>query len=83
MVRTRRRESFFVLQGELTFEIHDDAGSHRFPAGPGDAVSVPRGVGHGCKSTGCCRGAVGVGAALKGTLNSVKAAGFAIPAAHA
>lgn len=46
------RESFYILQGELTFEIHDDTGRHRFPAGVGDAVSIPQGAGHGFKITG-------------------------------
>jgi quercetin dioxygenase-like cupin family protein len=46
------RESFYILEGELTFEIHDDAGSRRFVAGPGDAVSIPRGLGHAFKITG-------------------------------
>ena len=46
------RESFYVLDGELTFEVHDDAGSHRFAARPGDAVSIPRGAGHAFKITG-------------------------------
>jgi quercetin dioxygenase-like cupin family protein len=46
------RESFYVLHGELTFEVHDDAGSHRFAARRGDAVSIPRGAGHAFKITG-------------------------------
>lgn len=46
------RESFYVLDGELTFEVHDDAGRHRFAARPGDAVSIPCGAGHAFKITG-------------------------------
>ncbi len=46
------RESFYVLHGELSFEVHDDAGSHRFAARCGDAVSIPRGVGHAFTVTG-------------------------------
>jgi quercetin dioxygenase-like cupin family protein len=46
------RESFYVLDGELTFEVHDDAGSHRFAASRGDAVSIPRGAGHAFKVSG-------------------------------
>jgi quercetin dioxygenase-like cupin family protein len=46
------RESFYVLHGELTFEVHDDAGSRQFAARPGDAVSIPCGAGHAFKITG-------------------------------
>jgi quercetin dioxygenase-like cupin family protein len=46
------RESFYVLHGELTFEVHDDAGMHRLAARRGDAVSIPRGAGHAFKITG-------------------------------
>ena len=46
------RESFYILDGELTFEVHGDAGSHRFAARRGDAVSIPRGAGHAFKVTG-------------------------------
>jgi quercetin dioxygenase-like cupin family protein len=49
------RESFYILHGELTFEVHDDAGSHRFTACRGDAVSIPRGAGHAFKITGTDR----------------------------
>jgi quercetin dioxygenase-like cupin family protein len=49
------RESFYILDGELTFEVHDDAGSHQFAARQGDAVSIPRGAGHAFKVSGTDR----------------------------
>jgi quercetin dioxygenase-like cupin family protein len=36
------RESFYVLEGELTFRLEDST----LVAGPGDAVSIPSGVAH-------------------------------------
>jgi quercetin dioxygenase-like cupin family protein len=40
------RESFYVLEGELTFRYEADGAVHAVVAGPGDAVSIPTGVGH-------------------------------------
>jgi quercetin dioxygenase-like cupin family protein len=40
------RESFHVLEGELTFRVEDDGAVRTLVAGPGDAVSIPTGVGH-------------------------------------
>jgi quercetin dioxygenase-like cupin family protein len=41
------RESFYVLEGELRFEIERDGGLERLDAGEGDVVSIPSGLGHG------------------------------------
>jgi quercetin dioxygenase-like cupin family protein len=40
------RESFYVLEGELTFSVEEDGVVRELRAGPGDAVSIPPGVGH-------------------------------------
>lgn len=40
------RESFYVLEGELTFRFERDGGVRVATARPGDAVSIPAGVGH-------------------------------------
>jgi quercetin dioxygenase-like cupin family protein len=40
------RESFYVLEGELTFRFEQDGAVRTAVAGPGDAVSIPAGVGH-------------------------------------
>lgn len=45
-------ESFYVLEGELTFRVEQDGAVRTIVAGPGDAVSIPTGVGHGFSVTG-------------------------------
>ena len=40
------RESFYVLDGELTFRFERDGAVHTAVAGAGDAVTIPTGVGH-------------------------------------
>lgn len=40
------RESFYVLDGELTFRVEDDGAVRTLVARRGDAVSIPQGVGH-------------------------------------
>jgi quercetin dioxygenase-like cupin family protein len=40
------RESFYVLEGELTFQVEQDGAVQELLAGPGDSVSIPTGVGH-------------------------------------
>ena len=40
------RESFYVLEGELTFRFEHDGAVRSVVAGPGDALTVPTGVGH-------------------------------------
>ena len=40
------RESFYVLDGELTFRYEQDGEVRSVVAGPGDAVTIPTGVGH-------------------------------------
>ena len=40
------QESFYVLEGELTIRHERDGAVHSVVAGPGDAVSIPPGVGH-------------------------------------
>lgn len=40
------RESFYVLEGELTFRFERAGGVDEATTGPGDAVSIPAGVGH-------------------------------------
>jgi Cupin domain len=42
-VHAREDETFYVLDGEITFQ----RGNERIDAGPGDAVFMPRGVQHG------------------------------------
>ena len=42
-VHAREDETFYVLEGEITFQ----RGSERIEAVPGDAVFMPRGVQHG------------------------------------
>jgi quercetin dioxygenase-like cupin family protein len=39
-------ESFYVLEGELTFRFEQDGAVHTAVARAGDAVSIPPGVGH-------------------------------------
>jgi quercetin dioxygenase-like cupin family protein len=40
------RESFYVLDGELTFRIEEDGTVRTLVAHRGDAVSIPEGAGH-------------------------------------
>jgi len=40
------RESFYVLAGELTFRVEENGVVDTLVARPGDAVSIPQGVGH-------------------------------------
>jgi quercetin dioxygenase-like cupin family protein len=40
------RESFYVLDGELTFRVEEDGAVRTIVARRGDAVSIPRGAGH-------------------------------------
>lgn len=40
------RESFYVLEGQLTFRVEEDGRLRTIVARPGDAVSIPRGLGH-------------------------------------
>jgi quercetin dioxygenase-like cupin family protein len=40
------RESFYVLAGELTFRYEQDGAVRSVVAGPGDAFTIPTGVGH-------------------------------------
>lgn len=47
------RESFYVLEGELTFRIEPDTPSEKSViARAGDALSIPSGVGHAFTTTG-------------------------------
>jgi quercetin dioxygenase-like cupin family protein len=45
------RESFYVLEGELTFRYEQDGAVATAVARAGDAVSIPPGVGHGFSVT--------------------------------
>jgi quercetin dioxygenase-like cupin family protein len=40
------RESFYVLEGELTFRVDERGMARTIVARPGDAVSIPQGIGH-------------------------------------
>ena len=40
------RESFYVLEGELTFRVEQDGAVRHIVAHPGDALTIPSGVGH-------------------------------------
>jgi|SRR5690348_6403966 quercetin dioxygenase-like cupin family protein len=40
------RESFYVLHGELTFRYEQEGAVRSVIAGPGDAFTIPTGVGH-------------------------------------
>ena len=46
------QESFYVLEGELTFRVEQDGAVRSVVARPGDAVSIPSGVGHAFSVTG-------------------------------
>jgi quercetin dioxygenase-like cupin family protein len=46
------RESFYVLDGELTFRYEKNGVVDSVVAGPGDAVTIPTGVGHAFSVTG-------------------------------
>jgi quercetin dioxygenase-like cupin family protein len=46
------RESFYVLDGELTFRFEQDGSVRTAVARAGDAVSIPAGVGHAFSVTG-------------------------------
>ena len=46
------RESFYVLEGELTFRHERGGAVHTIVAGPGDSVSIPSGVGHSFSVSG-------------------------------
>jgi quercetin dioxygenase-like cupin family protein len=46
------RESFYVLEGELTFRFEQDGQVRSLVAGPGDGISIPSGVGHAFSVTG-------------------------------
>ena len=39
-------ESFYILEGELTFRHEADGAVRTQVAGPGDALTIPQGVGH-------------------------------------
>jgi uncharacterized cupin superfamily protein len=40
------RESFYVLDGELTFRFEENGAVRTLVVRPGDALSIPQGVGH-------------------------------------
>jgi quercetin dioxygenase-like cupin family protein len=46
------RETFYVLEGELTFRFEEGASVSTVVAGPGDAVSIPVGVPHAFSVSG-------------------------------
>jgi quercetin dioxygenase-like cupin family protein len=46
------QESFYVLEGELTFRFAEDGAVRTLVARPGDAVSIPQGIGHAFSVTG-------------------------------
>lgn len=46
------RETFYVLEGELTFRFEQDGAVQAVVAGCGDAVTIPAGVGHAFSVTG-------------------------------
>lgn len=46
------RETFYVLEGELTFRFEQDGAAAAAVAGRGDAVTIPAGVGHAFSVTG-------------------------------
>jgi quercetin dioxygenase-like cupin family protein len=46
------RETFYVLAGELTFRFERDSEVHTLIGRPGDAVTIPTGVGHAFSVTG-------------------------------
>ncbi len=46
------RESFYVLEGELTFRFERDGELGTEVAGPGDAVSIPAGIAHAFSVSG-------------------------------
>lgn len=40
------RETIYVLDGELSFQVDEEGDIRDYILGPGDAISVPAGVGH-------------------------------------
>ena len=46
------RESFFLVEGELDFELERDGELERVTARAGDVISVPSGRGHGFRNNG-------------------------------
>ncbi|MGH9408650.1 MAG: cupin domain-containing protein [Vicinamibacterales bacterium] len=46
------RETFYVLEGELTFRVDENEGVRTIVARTGDVVSIPIGVGHAFSVTG-------------------------------
>jgi len=46
------RESFYVLDGELTFRVEENGSVRTVVARAGDAVSIPQGAGHAFSVTG-------------------------------
>jgi quercetin dioxygenase-like cupin family protein len=46
------RETFYVLEGELTFRFERDGEVQTLIGRPGDAVTIPSGVGHAFSVTG-------------------------------
>jgi quercetin dioxygenase-like cupin family protein len=46
------RETFYVLDGELTFRVEQDGRVHTLVAHSGDTVSIPEGIGHAFSVTG-------------------------------
>jgi quercetin dioxygenase-like cupin family protein len=62
------RESFYVLEGELTFRFEEDGSVHTAVARAGDAVSISPGVGHAFSVSGPDRARylmVGTGAGIE------------------
>lgn len=45
------RESFYVLEGELTFRVEQGGAVRNIVARPGDVLTIPTGVGHAFKVT--------------------------------
>ena len=45
-------ESFYVLDGELTFQVEQNGTVREIVARTGDAVSIPEGIGHAFSVTG-------------------------------
>jgi quercetin dioxygenase-like cupin family protein len=45
------RETFYVVDGELTFRVEQDSAVRTIVAGSGDAVSIPSGTGHAFRVT--------------------------------
>jgi quercetin dioxygenase-like cupin family protein len=76
------RESFYILDGELTFRLEEDGVVKTLVARRGDALSIPRGVGHAFSVTSAEPARYLIASTPAGIGEFFADAGEAIPAAR-